>query len=348
VALRSRAAWRGLAWLDMVCRSQRPVVSVVIPCFNAERWLRDAVCSALDQTGVDVEVIVVDDGSTDASIATIVDLDARVRIEPIRHRGANHARNRGLAMATGDHIQYLDADDLVLPGKFAAQVGHLAATGADVSYCDWRFQFDSAAGDGSLGPIERPGEPSNTLAALLSGWWFALAGTLLTRSAAEQIGPWDETLSVAQDSAYWTEAAYQGLTFAYLPDCYATYRRRPGSQSVVDATHWTRQQVELIEQFTCRLSGEGRLDDEYRRAIAQHLLFLGRRTYLDDRRRWRQLVERAEALHPDHASRQSTQYRRARRLLGIEGAEVVASAARAVRRQRSRGELRPTPPEWWS
>lgn len=104
----------------------RRLVSVVIPCYNYERYVAAAIASVLDQTGVDVEVIVVDDCSPDASAAvvqTVADRDDRVRL--VRHdenRGAVETFNTGLAEVRGDYVVRLDADDLLTPGSLERSV----------------------------------------------------------------------------------------------------------------------------------------------------------------------------------------------------------------------------------
>ena len=84
-------------------------VTIGIPCYNAARWLRQAVQSALDQRGVEAQVIVVDDGSTDDSASIARDFGERVKVIQGTQTGANHARNLILQAATGDWVQYLDA-----------------------------------------------------------------------------------------------------------------------------------------------------------------------------------------------------------------------------------------------
>jgi len=109
----------------------RPAVSVVIPCFNYARFLPAAVASALDQDGVDVRVIVVDDASTDDSARVAHELAERDdRVEVLAHaanRGPVDTFNDGLARATGEHLVRLDADDLLTPGSLARSAALLEA-----------------------------------------------------------------------------------------------------------------------------------------------------------------------------------------------------------------------------
>lgn len=95
----------------------RLMVSVIIPCYNAERWVAEAIQSCLDQTYSPIEVIVIDDGATDRSLEVIKSFGQRIRWETGPNRGGNCARNRGLALSKGQYVQFLDADDYLLPEK---------------------------------------------------------------------------------------------------------------------------------------------------------------------------------------------------------------------------------------
>lgn len=107
-------------------RTHPPHVSVIMPVYNTERYVSEAVESVLAQTDVSLELICIDDGSTDASRAYIERFGPRVElIESVHNEGIGAARNRGLAGAQGTYIAFMDADDVWLPGKLAAQCAHL-------------------------------------------------------------------------------------------------------------------------------------------------------------------------------------------------------------------------------
>ena len=98
--------------------SDAPLVSVIIPCYNASRFLAEAIESVLAQTHENLELVVVDDGSTDDSREIVRGFGERVRSEPLPHnQGVNFARNRGVEVARGEFVQFLDSDDLLRPEK---------------------------------------------------------------------------------------------------------------------------------------------------------------------------------------------------------------------------------------
>lgn len=113
-----------------------PIASVVIPCYNAEHFVREAVASAQAQTVQDIEIVCVNDGSTDATsnvLREIADEDARVRVIDQPNGGEGPARDAGLCAATGDWIYFLDADDLMEPVLLEVAIGACESCGADLA-----------------------------------------------------------------------------------------------------------------------------------------------------------------------------------------------------------------------
>jgi glycosyltransferase involved in cell wall biosynthesis len=133
-----------------------PLVSVVIPCYNAKPYVAEAIASALDQTYPQVEVIVVDDGSSDRSVEVIRSFGDRVRLEQMDHRGACAARNRGLAMSQGELIQFLDADDRLVGTKLERQVPYLVSGEADLVFCKGYIFGDGRPLRPKKSPIQSP------------------------------------------------------------------------------------------------------------------------------------------------------------------------------------------------
>ncbi|MDX1983289.1 MAG: glycosyltransferase family A protein, partial [Bryobacteraceae bacterium] len=100
----------------------RPLVSVLIPCYNAAKWVGEAIQSALTQDYTPIEVIAVDDGSSDGTADVIRTFGERVRFERLDHGGGNRARNHLMALSRGEWLQFLDADDLLTPRKISIQL----------------------------------------------------------------------------------------------------------------------------------------------------------------------------------------------------------------------------------
>src|SRR5882762_2853867 len=112
--------------LDQSMRAKTPRVSVIIPTYNSGRFIVQAVQSVLDQTYRQFEIIVIDDGSTDATKDILRDFDGYIRYFYQENRGPSAARNAGIEIAGGDYICFLDADDIWMPNKLAVQLAFMA------------------------------------------------------------------------------------------------------------------------------------------------------------------------------------------------------------------------------
>src|SRR6185312_14296624 len=99
------------------------LVSILIPAYNAERWIRDTMLSAIHQTWTNREIIIVDDGSTDNTLAIARTYESKmVKVVAQQNKGASAARNECLRYAQGDYVQWLDADDILAPDKISEQM----------------------------------------------------------------------------------------------------------------------------------------------------------------------------------------------------------------------------------
>ena len=189
-------------------------VSIVIPVWNGDLYLSAAIESALAQTHPEVEVVVVDDGSADAS-ATIAGGFDDVTLVQQANQGAGPARNAGVAASTGTHLSFLDADDVMLPEKTATQLEALARNPeVDVVYGHVE-EFWSE----DLAPDERPSvrisESPMPIHAITSG--------LLRRETFERVGPFSDD-SAGQTIDWYLRSRELGLRELMLDDI--AYRRR--------------------------------------------------------------------------------------------------------------------------
>ena len=143
-------------------------VSVIIPCYNAERWLSEAIDSCLAQSYQPVEVIVVDDGSTDDSLKIIKSYGDLITYRTGPNKGGNYARNLGFSLSKGSYIQFLDADDYLRPRKLEKQIQYLEETGADVVYGDWQHQYHNDSAEVILDDVKMSGNQPDILKSLSS------------------------------------------------------------------------------------------------------------------------------------------------------------------------------------
>lgn len=213
-----------------------PLVSVVIPCRDAAETLPATLASVLAQTYGQIEVLVVDDGSRDDSAAQVrACRDDRVRLIQQPARGACAARNAGLAAARGGLVQFLDADDLLAPGKIAAQVALWRVQGNDSLYACGYTRFTTAPGDRTPQPRQPAphGDPLHWIAdCWLHGTMLPPHAWLVPLALCQQAGPWDESLLQNQDGEYFMRVLSAARQIHHLPERLCHYRfGRPGSIS---------------------------------------------------------------------------------------------------------------------
>ena len=257
-----------------------PLVSVIIPCYNNERWVGKAVESALNQTYPNVEIITVDDGSTDKSLEILRQFLPRIKVETGPNRGGNRARNRGFELSAGEYIQYLDADDYLDREKVGRQVKFLEETNADVVYGDWRYKRHLPKIRFSyLDKIEVSGAQQDLLASSLSGWWVFLGAILYRRRVITEVGGWDETLRAAQDSDFFRTIVLSGAKVRYQAGCHSFYRQYGAvTVSSSNLNRWVENHYNSLRKSELALKHAGRMTDEYRAALAFGYFALARGT----------------------------------------------------------------------
>lgn len=204
------------------------LVSILIPCHNAARWIGATLESALAQSWPRCEIIVVDDGSTDDSPAIAAGYAERgVRLIRQSNRGAAAARNTALTQAHGDYLQFLDADDLLEPGKISQQLARLdrAPAGSVASGAWARFGDNPAAARFSPEPAWCDAAPLHWLVLSWSGGGMMHPAAWLTPAAiARAAGPWNETLSLDDDGEYFTRVLLASAGIVHCPEARVYYR----------------------------------------------------------------------------------------------------------------------------
>ena len=213
-----------------------PLVSVIVPCYNQGQYLHEAITSVLAACQQPLELIVVDDGSTD--VRTQRDLveceqlaPAVVRVHRQANQGLSGARNSGVALARGQFIQFLDADDVLAPGKIDAQLAQLQINPSlDVSVCNYLLCDESRT------DFTKPGEPiakfDLSLQDFLYCWERGFAIPIhcgLFRRSVLPAMPFETGARAKEDWLFWTGLAIAGTRFAYIHGHWAIYRQHEAS-----------------------------------------------------------------------------------------------------------------------
>jgi len=220
------------------------LVSTIIPVYNRPAQLREAVASVLGQDYRPIEIIIVDDGSTDgatlqAAQALAIAHPAIVRVATQANGGPGVAREHGRQLAQGEFIQYLDSDDILLPGKFSAQVAALRAKPeADVAYGITYFRDHTSALH--PGPHKDTGIAKETMfPSFLNSRWWETATPLYRASVCEKAGPWTN-LRLEEDWEYDCRIASAGGRLVWCPVPVSEHRDHVGDRlsrgAALDAT----------------------------------------------------------------------------------------------------------------
>jgi glycosyltransferase involved in cell wall biosynthesis len=206
-------------------------VSVVMPCYNAARYLNDAIQSLHAQTYDNFEVLAVNDGSTDNTGALLehhAARDPRVRVFSQKNAGPSAARNAALRQVNGEYVCFLDADDVLLPEKIERQVRFLQEhPQVDLVYADY-YTSDSQLNLTALTAVRITED--DTLEGLAMRNRFPPLAAMFRRRLMDAVGEFDESFRMAEDWDYWIRWAKVG-TLAYLPGPPTVIYRAHGAQA---------------------------------------------------------------------------------------------------------------------
>jgi glycosyltransferase involved in cell wall biosynthesis len=312
-----------------------PLISILIPVYNAERWIKQTIDSALSQTWPTKEVIVVDDGSTDRSPEIIRRFEGRIRWETGPNRGGNVTRNRLLELSRGQWLQYLDADDYLRPEKVERQIEFVR------QYPDCDVVLSPVIWEKVLNGrritvetrFPRPYDPW----VLLALWYLPqTGGPLWRRSALQQIGGWRVGQSCCQEHELYFRMLAAGCRFEFCEGCFAVYRDwdhgprlssiRPGEVDV--------QRLLILDRIETCLQNRAELTFPRRRAVNDARHQIARKLWVRDRGLALDVARRIQK--SDRVFRPSTGpaspwlYLLTYRLFGFHGAQRVAACKRML------------------
>jgi glycosyltransferase involved in cell wall biosynthesis len=236
--------------------SSRPLVSIIIPTYNHAHFLGVAIQSALAQDYPHLEVIVVDDGSTDNTREVIGPFLEHPQVRYIyqENHGLSVARNRGIAESRGEYLNFLDADDYLHPAKIARQAQLLdSEPWLAFVYCDV-IQVDENGeeidNNYSIG-LSRKKLDGDIFDSLMLGGYFPVHAVLIRRSVLDQVGLFDETLKSLEDFHLWLRVSAEGFRARYIGEKLVYYRRYSGSMSQDEVTMHSAYST-VIEKITCQ------------------------------------------------------------------------------------------------
>jgi glycosyltransferase involved in cell wall biosynthesis len=297
-------------------------ISVVVPCLDSVAWLGIALRSVLNQTLPPHEVLVVDNGSRDESVAIARGFGAPVQVLHEPRPGAPNARNTGAAAAAGEALMFLDADDVLGPTALENLAAALERAPEAIAVCPWRRlerQGDCWIVTPPSCPPRLPG--ADDLEAWLSGWYHPPCSVLWSRAAYARSGGWDPETAVNQDGDVMMRGLVAGNRLVATAAGTAYYRRLPDGEVSLSGQRATRKgcaaRLRVLDRIVEMLADRGRLGP-YRRAVAGAYMTI---------------ANGAREAHPDLTERAEEA---ARRIAGRRGlsAAVPTRALRAASRRR--------------
>lgn len=302
-------------------------VSVIIPAYNAESTIGATLDSVVSQKFPvqQLEIIVVDDGSTDDTAHIVKSDFPFVHLIRTENQGPSHARNIGTQASSGEFIQYLDADDLLAPGKLRRQLETLEKTGADVAYGDWQKLARTPKGKYIKGE-EVKRKLRNPEIDLLTDFWCPPAVYLFRHSIVERVGGWNEDLLVVEDVRFLLDCVFQGATFAYCEGIMAYFRVHPSGESlssrdpIVFPRCCLRNAIEVEKWW----QEHGGINQERRQALLKVYGYVARASFERDRPTFETAYQALERLSPGYIPETPTHLRLASQLLGYRRAEALA------------------------
>jgi glycosyltransferase involved in cell wall biosynthesis len=214
-----------------------PLVSILIPAYNSEEWITQTIRSAMAQTWPRKEIIVVDDGSKDNTAAVARRFASKeVTVVSTQNQGSAAARNHALQLSQGDYIQWLDADDLLSPGKIESQLAALrgvqnqrillSSSWAFFNYRTERARFIESSLWHDLSPAEWLLRKMNENLHMQTSTW------LTSRELAEAAGPWDTRLVSDDDGEYFCRVLMASEGTRFVPEAKVFYRITPSASRV--------------------------------------------------------------------------------------------------------------------
>ena len=336
----------------------KPLVSILIPCYNAEKWIEQAINSALNQTYERTEVIVIDDGSMDNSLKIINSFGDRITSQTTVNAGGNVTRNRLLNLSQGEWLQYLDADDYLLSDKIERQVEFLRHNPhTDIVYSPIVLQHHNYIVEETLNhrqniaatpleilnlespetiareilPIPQPHDPW----ILLARWYLPQTGSCLwRRESIVDVGGWNEAQSCCQEHELYLRLLKSDRQFSYFDVEGSVYRQ--WSEATVcrqDKAETYRRRLEITDKIEQHLTATRQLTPPRQNALNQARFECARIIWLMDKQ-WskniiRQIRQQDLSFIPNGNCAPEI-YRLMYQFFGFNFAEMVAALKRSL------------------
>lgn len=309
------------------------LVSVIIPCYNAEKWLVRTLDSALSQSYPHLEIIVVNDGSTDSSLSILEKYKESTttpfQIVSTKNQGVSHALEIGRTLAKGDFFQYLDSDDILLDKqKIESQVNTLLKEQAEVAFCDYEELYIDGARKASKYAKTLSNRPDVDF---IRKFWRPTACFLYTKNIIEKIGAWNSSFKTFNDVRFYLLVSEIKPKYVHIPIVGVLYNvdAQSLSRKYGVITYFT-DYYKLLMYFIQRWESQQTLDNERKAEIIEALRDCAKAFIGKDEAKFEMCIQEIYALQPHYIPPKSWKMRVLSYLIGYRQAEKIAGYLRKI------------------
>ncbi|QQL44314.1 glycosyltransferase family 2 protein [Sulfuriroseicoccus oceanibius] len=302
-------------------------VSVISPVYNVRSLILETADSVLAQRGVQWEWILVDDGSDEETRSLLRELeerDCRIRVLLQANQGAQIARNRGLGLATGEYVKFLDSDDLLGENQLRCEVMALRSSNCSIAVSPYRYLFDRGGRRRLTEPSNQGSVRCDLLQLHLTNGTASCGALTFKRSLVEQVGGWDESLSADQDGDLVFRCALVDNRYVWCGDTCFVYREHDRAPRVSKGYGMNKieSRLRVTDRTVAELKERGRID-VYRDGFAHRYDWIGRQACIEFPDIAQGCFDARDALAPDFNMRGRFATRIIRRFLGERRAEKL-------------------------
>ena len=234
------------------------LISVVMPVFNAERFLDDSISSVLSQSHVNFEFLIINDGSNDGSLVILkkyAELDKRIKLISRENKGLIASLNEGICLARGQWIARMDADDICLPNRFKHQLNFINANSLDMCGA-WANKIGS-----EVGKMKLPIEHKDLVVQLLFRCPFIHPSIMCRADVIKNI-KYQDRFKYAEDYQLWTEIVNRGFRVGNIPEYLLLYRAHPNQVSSLNLNDQKSISNEISKKYLVSFLGANNLSAE--------------------------------------------------------------------------------------
>lgn len=273
------------------------LVSIITPSYNAAEFIEETIKSVLNQSYKSIEYIIVDDGSTDDTLAIINKYGDSLKVVSSQHKGACTARNIGAEIASGDYFLFLDADDIIENNTIEVFLNKIIHLDNTLIGCNWkRLNLNKNEWEILDSGLNSFPKNNDFVHGWLSGWYIVPAGIFWTKSIFKRIGGWDESLAANQDGDLILRALIDGVKINLTNETTVYYRHHNSDRVSISSTKSVRNldsRMRVLEKVVNLLKDKDSLEN-YKIDIGQLYHKLARNNFSVDKNLARICNDRAK------------------------------------------------------